>query len=113
MSMGVDLAPTDVAYRCNIVTVRDEIMADFSAGHITSAEGAALFTSLTPHVPGVTVKAGSATAISLLSRTGQQPIRQHPMTSWASPSRVAPGTGMRRSFFPAWQRAATCSAITR
>ena len=58
MSMGIDLAPSDVAYRCNIVTVRDEIMADFSAGHITSAEGAALFTSLAPHVPGVTVKAG-------------------------------------------------------
>ena len=56
--MGIDLAPTDVAYRCNIVTVRDETMADFSAGHITSAEGAALFASLTPHVPGVTVKAG-------------------------------------------------------
>jgi 2,3-bisphosphoglycerate-independent phosphoglycerate mutase len=58
MSMGIDLAPSDVAYRCNIVTVRDETMADFSAGHITSAEGAALFDSLAPHVPGVTVKAG-------------------------------------------------------
>ncbi|MGD0535614.1 MAG: cofactor-independent phosphoglycerate mutase [Methanoregula sp.] len=58
LSMGIDLAPTDVAYRCNIVTVRDETMADFSAGHITSAEGAALFASLAPHVPGVTVKAG-------------------------------------------------------
>ena len=58
MSMGIDLAPTDVAYRCNIVTVRDEVMADFSAGHITSAEGAALLASLAPEVPRVTVKAG-------------------------------------------------------
>jgi 2,3-bisphosphoglycerate-independent phosphoglycerate mutase len=58
MSMGIDLAPSDVAYRCNIVTVKDEVMADFSAGHITSAEGAALFASLAPHVPAVTVKAG-------------------------------------------------------
>ena len=58
LSMGVDLAPTDVAYRCNIVTVRDEIMADFSAGHISSAEGAALFESLAPKVPEVVVKAG-------------------------------------------------------
>jgi 2,3-bisphosphoglycerate-independent phosphoglycerate mutase len=58
MSMGLDLAPTDVAYRCNIVTVRDEIMADFSAGHISSAEGEALLTSLAPQIPGVTVKAG-------------------------------------------------------
>jgi 2,3-bisphosphoglycerate-independent phosphoglycerate mutase len=58
MSMGIDLAPTDVAYRCNIVTVRDGIMADFSAGHISSAEGAALFASLAPAVPGVDVQAG-------------------------------------------------------
>jgi 2,3-bisphosphoglycerate-independent phosphoglycerate mutase len=58
LSMGIDLAPPDVAYRCNIVTVRDEIMADFSAGHISSAEGAALFESLAPHIPEVIVKAG-------------------------------------------------------
>ncbi len=56
--MGIDLAPSDVAYRCNIVTVKDEIMADFSAGHISSAEGAALLAALAPHVPDVVVKAG-------------------------------------------------------
>jgi 2,3-bisphosphoglycerate-independent phosphoglycerate mutase len=58
MSMGVDLAPTDVAYRCNLVTVRNEIMADFSAGHISSADGAALFSALAPVVPDVTIRAG-------------------------------------------------------
>jgi len=58
LSMGVDLAPTDVAYRCNIVTVRDEIMADFSAGHISSAEAAELFNSLAPAVPRVLLRAG-------------------------------------------------------
>ena len=57
-SMGIDLAPADVAYRCNIVTVRDGIMADFSAGHITSLEGAALFAALAPELPEVMVKAG-------------------------------------------------------
>jgi len=58
MSMGIDLAPTDVAYRCNLVTVKDGRMADFSAGHISSAEGAALFSALAPALPDVTVKAG-------------------------------------------------------
>jgi 2,3-bisphosphoglycerate-independent phosphoglycerate mutase len=58
MSMGIDLAPTDVAYRCNIVTVIDGIMADFSAGHISSAEGEALLTSLAPAIRGIIVKAG-------------------------------------------------------
>jgi 2,3-bisphosphoglycerate-independent phosphoglycerate mutase len=58
LSMGIDLSPTDVAYRCNIVTVKDEIMADFSAGHISSAEGAALFASLAPHLPRVAITPG-------------------------------------------------------
>ncbi len=58
MSMGIDLSPTDVAYRCNLITVKDGGMADFSAGHISSAEGAALFAALAPALPDVTVKAG-------------------------------------------------------
>jgi 2,3-bisphosphoglycerate-independent phosphoglycerate mutase len=57
-SMGINLAPADVAYRCNLVTVRDGIMADFSAGHITSPESAALFAALAPELPDVTVQAG-------------------------------------------------------
>jgi 2,3-bisphosphoglycerate-independent phosphoglycerate mutase len=70
MSMGIDLAPTDVAYRCNIVTIRDEIMADFSAGHISSAEGAALFAALAPRVPRVVVKAGVSYRNLLIVRHG-------------------------------------------
>ena len=54
-SIGVELGPDDVAYRCNLVTIRcleEEchvrtfcrkcIMEDFSAGHITTAEATAL-----------------------------------------------------------------------
>jgi len=58
LSMGVDLSPSDVAYRSNLVTIKDGIMADFSAGHISSAEGAALLASLRDVLPGVMVKAG-------------------------------------------------------
>jgi 2,3-bisphosphoglycerate-independent phosphoglycerate mutase len=58
LSMGVDLAPDDVAYRCNLVTVEENTMADFSAGHISSAEGAELFASLQKAVPGVMLRAG-------------------------------------------------------
>jgi 2,3-bisphosphoglycerate-independent phosphoglycerate mutase len=35
-AMGVDLGPDEVAYRCNLVTVDDGTMVDFSAGHIAS-----------------------------------------------------------------------------
>jgi 2,3-bisphosphoglycerate-independent phosphoglycerate mutase len=58
LSMGVDLAPDDVAYRCNLVTVDENTMADFSAGHITSAEGAKLFASLQKALPEVMLRAG-------------------------------------------------------
>jgi len=58
LSMGIDLAPEDVAYRCNLVTVEDNTMVDFSAGHISSAEGAELFASLQPEIPGVMLQAG-------------------------------------------------------
>ena len=58
LSMGVDLAPDDVAYRCNLVTIEENIMTDFSAGHISSAEGEELFSSLQEAEPEVLFRAG-------------------------------------------------------
>ncbi len=40
-AMGVELGPGEVAYRCNLVTVSDDmppVMVDFAAGHLTSAQ---------------------------------------------------------------------------
>jgi 2,3-bisphosphoglycerate-independent phosphoglycerate mutase len=58
LSMGVDLAPDDVAYRCNLVTVEENTMIDFSAGHISSKEGDDLFASLQQEIPDVMLKPG-------------------------------------------------------
>lgn len=58
LSMGVDLAPDDIAYRCNLVTIEDDRMADFSAGHISSDEGKDLFSALQEEIPEVMLKAG-------------------------------------------------------
>lgn len=33
-SMGIKLAPSDIAFRCNLVTLKDGVMNDYSAGHI-------------------------------------------------------------------------------
>jgi len=38
LSMGVKLEKTDIAYRCNVVHIEDNIMKDYSAGHIESEE---------------------------------------------------------------------------
>src|ERR1700756_1774239 len=35
-AMGIRLGPNDWAIRCNLVTVENEEMRDFTAGHITS-----------------------------------------------------------------------------
>ncbi len=45
-SMGVEMGPGDVAYRCNLVTVKDGIMEDYSAGHISSEEASLLIRDL-------------------------------------------------------------------
>ena len=38
-AMGVELDPTEVAYRCNLVTIDDAgTMVDFAAGHLDSAQ---------------------------------------------------------------------------
>ena len=50
-SMGVSLLPSEVAFRCNLVTVEinaegELILADYSAGHISSENGRVLITAL-------------------------------------------------------------------
>ncbi len=37
-AMGVELGPHDVAYRCNFVTVADGVMADHTAGHLSTED---------------------------------------------------------------------------
>ena len=41
-AMGIALGPEDWALRCNLVTIQGQVMRDFTAGHITSQEGAQL-----------------------------------------------------------------------
>jgi 2,3-bisphosphoglycerate-independent phosphoglycerate mutase len=45
-AMGIALGPDDWAIRCNINTVLDGKMTDFTAGHITSEEGRPLMEAL-------------------------------------------------------------------
>lgn len=45
-SMGIELGPNDVAFRCNLVTVDGEVMADHSAGNISNREAAVLIALL-------------------------------------------------------------------
>lgn len=55
VSMGIDLKPTDVTLRCNLVTLSDgepyenKIMVDYSAGEISTEEAAELINYLKEH----------------------------------------------------------------
>jgi 2,3-bisphosphoglycerate-independent phosphoglycerate mutase len=50
-SLGVRLDPKDIAFRCNLVTLRFEgskiLMEDFSAGHISDEEAKKIIIDLT------------------------------------------------------------------
>jgi 2,3-bisphosphoglycerate-independent phosphoglycerate mutase len=41
-AQGITLGPDDWAVRCNLVTIRDQTMEDFTAGHVTTAEATEL-----------------------------------------------------------------------
>jgi len=44
-AQGITLGPDDWAVRCNLVTVIDQVMRDFTAGHISTEEATGLLTS--------------------------------------------------------------------
>lgn len=44
-AQGILLDPADWAIRCNLVNIEDQIMRDFTAGHISTSEAAALLQS--------------------------------------------------------------------
>jgi 2,3-bisphosphoglycerate-independent phosphoglycerate mutase len=53
-SMGIKIAGDDVAFRCNLITINDGLITDYSSGHITNAEAKEL-------IEAVDAKLGNAT----------------------------------------------------
>src|SRR5436309_8861882 len=51
-AMGIGLGPSDWAIRCNLVTVENEEMRDFTAGHITSEESKQLIQAIDDKIGG-------------------------------------------------------------
>ena len=45
-NMGIGLKEDEVAFRCNLVTISDERMADYSAGHISNEEAKSMIEEL-------------------------------------------------------------------
>jgi len=51
-SLGISLEDDEIAFRCNLVTVADKLLVDYSAGHISSREGAVLIALLEERLGG-------------------------------------------------------------
>ncbi|MCX5687446.1 MAG: cofactor-independent phosphoglycerate mutase, partial [Candidatus Omnitrophica bacterium] len=45
-NMGIDLQDDEVAFRCNLVTISEDKMADYSAGHISNEEAKSIIGEL-------------------------------------------------------------------
>jgi 2,3-bisphosphoglycerate-independent phosphoglycerate mutase len=48
--LGIKLGPEEVAFRCNLITVEGENIADYAGGHITSEEARELVVALSRHM---------------------------------------------------------------
>jgi 2,3-bisphosphoglycerate-independent phosphoglycerate mutase len=51
-NLGIEMAPKEVAFRCNLVYVKNNIMEDYSAGHITTKEAKELIKLLDKKLGG-------------------------------------------------------------
>ena len=54
-AMGVEVAPDEVAYRCNLVTLSDDeppIMVDFAAGHVSTEQASHIVAALDAQLGG-------------------------------------------------------------
>ncbi len=51
-AQGIELGPEDWAIRCNLVTIENQVMRDFTAGHISSGEAAELMQAAQQELAG-------------------------------------------------------------
>ena len=77
-SMGVHLEKGDVAFRCNLVTIEDGIMEDYSAGHISTEEARELIESLKPLMPEERLYAGVSYRHLLVLQKGAEAVYTPP-----------------------------------
>ena len=82
-SLGVRLAEGDVAFRCNLVTLREDgtvLMEDYSAGHISTEEAAKIMETLNERLShlGVTFYTGKSYRHLMVWHDGRDGIKTTP-----------------------------------
>ncbi len=83
-AMGISLGPDDWAIRCNLMTISDGKLTDFTAGHITNAEGAALIEAIQGALgrPNIEFRAGVSYRNLMIyrGRAGEEPFTEETVT---------------------------------
>jgi 2,3-bisphosphoglycerate-independent phosphoglycerate mutase len=105
-SMGVELGPEDIAFRCNLVTLGNgsddkEIMVDFAAGHISNAEAAELIKAINTELGGDDVEfyPGVSYRHLMVWHGGQEKMRTtppHDITGQSTVGCLPEGEGAER-----------------
>ena len=77
---NIPLEPNDTAFRCNLVTVKDGLMEDYSAGHITTEEAHELIAAIQDKLGrnGLTFHGGVSYRHLLVWRDGPTRVTTHP-----------------------------------
>lgn len=83
-AMGIALGPDDWAIRCNLMTVLDGRLTDFTAGHITSEEGRPLIEAIHAQLsrPGIEFRPGVSYRNLMIYRgqSGERPFDDQTVT---------------------------------
>lgn len=104
-SVGIDLSPKDIAFRCNLVTIggsgSNEVMEDFTAGHITSEEAAEIIRDLNRSLGGDGIEffPGVSYRNLMVWRSGKEKMETtppHDITDQAIASHMPSGDGAER-----------------
>lgn len=105
-SMGVELGPDDIAFRCNLVTLEagtngEDVMVDFSADHISSEEAAELIHAINGElgVEGIAFYPGVSYRHLMVWRGGKEKMRTtppHDITGQTIASYLPEGEGSER-----------------
>ena len=77
---GIEIGPDDWVFRCNLVTVADEEMVDYSAGHITTKEAEVLIEALAKRLgsPALEFHAGVGYRHLVVVRGEKFKVSTHP-----------------------------------
>jgi 2,3-bisphosphoglycerate-independent phosphoglycerate mutase len=83
-AMGIELGPDDWAIRCNLMTIRDGLLSDFTAGHITNTEGRELVETIQAELgrPEIEFHAGVSYRNLMIIRgqRGESPFTEETVT---------------------------------